>query len=84
MKLQQGDVVHWVSCSAGTRLPKCGTVVAVVPPNADVERYCRRFRPCRFDTDRGGRDHESYIVYVAERGYYWPRVSLLVPIGGVK
>ena len=68
-KFKIDDEVEWVSQSGGHSLTKVGTVVFIVPPKT---------RPPYLIKNPGlPRDHESYVVKVTGRGYYWPRMSVL-------
>lgn len=78
-----GEQVTWTSQAQGYQKTKTGTVVAVVPAGKLPDR--EKFTALYKGPGVGGyRDHESYVVEVAEVGVrskktkaYWPRVSAL-------
>ena len=70
-----GSKVSWSSQARGSRTTKVGEVVEVVPPGGHPDR--EKFPQLHSGAGVGlPRDHESYVV-IANRRYYWPRVSAL-------
>lgn len=65
----------WISQAQGYSRRKYGTVVEVVPPNAQPETFI----PGRGLT---GRREESYVVKVGRTRHMWPRTAHLEPAEG--
>lgn len=69
-----GDQVTWTSSAAGVTKTKVGQVTAIILPG-NV--------PASVKGTGGPRKHESYVVFIPNRGkgkFYWPVASLLRPV----
>lgn len=83
--MKVGDIVEWESSAGGSRKKKKGEIVAVVKPKERFVSAIRSLNPYSYRSAYGGgcsRDHESYLVLVAQGGnalpiLYWPRVKNL-------
>ena len=84
---QKGDKVKWGSQAGGFHLEKVGVVVAVLSPGMQPLTHCNfdetKFNPDPIDSRTASRNHESYVVMVAQKSakarskLYWPLVSSL-------
>lgn len=85
-KFNVGDRVRWHSQALGHAKEKEGIIVAVVPKLCLVEATAASLTPASASLKRLGatcagiRDHDSYIVRVRARTYYWPLVQKLTRI----
>ena len=76
--MKVGDRVKWVSQSHGHRTTKYGDIVEIIPGGEHVHDllHGRKLKDYRWSS----RDHESYLILVGGKYYYWPLVKNLVQI----
>lgn len=83
MKFNCGDQVYWKATVGKVEIERAGTVVAIVPPNADPHDYIPEGVRCKV---RGApRLRESYLVQIPGVAYaFWPHAPNLVPLTNCK
>ena len=76
--MKVGDRVKWTSQSRGNITTKHGVIVEIVPSGLRID-HAEKSDLFRHDP-LTIRYHESYIVCVGNKYYYWPLVKNLVQI----
>ena len=78
MQFKTGQTVAWTSQAGGSTREKIGVVAQVVAAGELPDRH--RFPQLHRSAGVGSpRDHESYVVVIADKQAYWPRAAWLKP-----